>query len=127
MPASGLPETFEDSGSWFDEVFRGMHATAFMAEKWTFQMDTERASLHCVVVAGVRILNRFDGVGEPFQRLVGLIERRRHGGGEIAGNAMNCQEAVQTWQFGRCGLHYIEAGAAVHVNVDETGREDGVG
>ena len=40
---------------------------------------------------------------------------------------MRGQEFVQMRQFGGRGPHDIEAGAAVHVNVDETRREDGAG
>ena len=40
---------------------------------------------------------------------------------------MGGQEIVKTRQLGWRGPHDIEAGAAVHVNIDETGREDGVG
>ena len=40
---------------------------------------------------------------------------------------MGGQEFVQTRQLAGRGPHEIDAGAAVHVNVDETRRQDGLG
>ena len=40
---------------------------------------------------------------------------------------MGGEEFVQTRQLAGRGPHEVDAGAAVHVNVNETGRQDGLG
>jgi hypothetical protein len=125
VAARRLPETFKDIERGLDQIFRGMHAAALVTEKRTFQMDAERLRLGCAVVGGT--LRRFDRIGEPLERLASVIERRGDGGREVARDSMAGEELVQMRKFGGSSPHDIEAGAAVHVNVDETGREDGVG
>jgi len=127
VTTGGLPEAFEDFERGLDEIFGRMHAAAFVAEEWTFEMNAERASLHGSAVGRVRSLSCFDGVGEAFQGIEGLIERGGDGRGKISRNAVVCEEGVELRQFSGCGSHDIEASATVHVNVDEGGRENGVG
>src|SRR5580658_195956 len=101
-----------------------MHASALVTEKWAFQMNAERPSL---AVDGVRTLSCFDRVSQALQRRAGLIERSSDGGGKVAGNTVGSEEFVQMRQFAGRGSHEIDAGAAVHVNVDEAGHQDGIG
>src|SRR5580704_7960661 len=96
VAARSLPQTLKDSERGFDQVLRGMHAAALVAEKRTFQMDSEGLSMRRVA-ASVGNSSRCDGIGQPIQRCTGLIERRRDCRREVAGDAMRGQELVQMW------------------------------
>ena len=100
-----------------------MYAAPLVAEKRSFEVDAERRC--CIAVAGS--LSRFDGVGQARERGAGLVKRRGDGGGEVSGDAVGDEKLVQARQFGGRGAHDVEAGAAVHVDVDETGGQDCAG
>ena len=81
-----------------DEILRGMHATAFMAEKRSFKMDAERAGLDEIVVG---FGGGFDCVRQSSESRTRCVERRRDCRRKISGHAVSGEELAEFRQFGR--------------------------
>ena len=62
VAARGLPQAVKDLQRGLDQVFRGMHAAALVAEKRTFEMDSQRPCLQRIAFTK-GTLSGFDGVG----------------------------------------------------------------
>ena len=43
VPFRSLPELFEEFRGWIEQVLRRMHAAAYVADEWSFEMHSNRS------------------------------------------------------------------------------------
>ena len=103
--------------------FRRMHSPPLVAQKWSFEMNAQRASLRCTAIVG---RGRFDRISKSFQSRASIVERRSDGGGKISRHAVSRQKFFQPRQFVGRGTHEVDPRSAVHVNIEKTRRENGI-
>ena len=105
-----------------------MNAPPLVTQKRALQMDPQRKRSRIVITITLsRVLNFFNRIGQSLQCAVCHIQRRRHRSRKLASYTMRRVELIQAAQFGRLSLHQIDALAAMHVNIDVAGYQDGVG
>src|ERR1700754_5072620 len=93
-----------------------------MAEERTLEVNAERLRAICVR-ASLRLLYRGR---QFFERGHRRPHRRGYGCGTVAGNAVCRQQLLDTAESVVRALHHVASGAAVDVNIDEAGGENGV-
>src|SRR5262249_22121570 len=99
-------------------MLRRMHASASVADKWSFEMNSQRAGPVWVRRA---IADLPAQVSEGSKR---LLERGCHGGRQIAGHAASQHVPFNGGERTIVILHNIMAAAAVAVDVNESPGED---
>src|ERR1700722_576199 len=104
-----------------------MHAPALMAKKWTFEMNAQRPRLRLIFAFSIEFCGQFDRIGESLQRSASLVERRGNGRREIARDSMRNQKLIETGKFVKRCPHDVEPRPSVHVYIDESGRQNGIG
>ncbi len=95
-----------------------MNAALGMAEERTFEVDTERTSARAI--AGGCIGN---GTAQRIKRTQSFVDRSGHSGGAVASDTMLRHEALDGGEARVRALHHVMTGAAVNVDVDQSGGE----
>ena len=121
MAAGSLPESVKSSKSWFLQIRGGMHATPGVAEKWAFNMNSQRLRTRLVALPG-----GFYGVCQSIKRCERVIHRRRHGGGKVASNTMKREKIFDALHSAGIGLHNVESGRAMRMDIHQSRRQNAI-
>src|SRR5205809_192033 len=97
-----------------------MHAALGMAEEWSFQMNAKRTR------ASLSVVPARNPFAQMFKGPQDAVFGRGDGGGQITGNPVAGYMALDGRQRRRISFHHVVAGAAMHVDINETGCENGI-
>src|SRR5882672_6325937 len=96
-----------------------MYAPLGMANEWTFKMNADRTR-----PAGI-VGSRPNCFAQMFKRAQCVRQRRRHCGGQVAGNAVPEHSSLNRDQSRGTKLHHIMTRTTMNVDVNKTG-DDGL-
>src|SRR5437016_5356888 len=98
-----------------------MHAPLRMAEEWSFQMNAKRMR------ASLSVVPARNPFAQMFKSPQDAVFGRGDGGGQITGDPVAGHVALDGRQRRRISFHHVVAGAAMHVDINETGCDNRVG
>ena len=106
-----------------------MSAATSVANERAFEVDSERespAAVILIIALAFSTLAFFDCIRESFQRPQSCIHGRGDGSRKVSCDSMARKEVFDRGQSVGGIVHDVISGAAVNVEIDVTGRDDGV-
>ena len=119
VSARGLPEAVEEFWIGRLEMGGGMDSAAGVGDEGTFEMDADGARDGRGGVGG-----GLDPSGDVIERGEGCVDRSGDGGREVSGCSVTREERGHGLLAGGGWLHDVVSGAAVDVDVEESGGEE---